>query len=106
MLRKIFCHQCGVTLRKPEKQFECQQNLAYTPSQMNQLREKGIPISNMMVSEKLYDDGDSTGSMSFDPVLARGVNEIDAWNMEMEAKKNLLRGHLNDKAMFDEPKSE
>lgn len=101
MLKKLFSRQ------KPVKLCECkfiqtQQGLSYTPSQMNALRQKGIPISNMMVNESLFCDGDLSGDLSYDPVLARGVNEIDAWNMECDAKKNLLRGHKLDKETFDD----
>ncbi|QXP45097.1 hypothetical protein [Microvirus mar53] len=101
MFSKLHSHQNPITLSEPAKHFKTQQGLAYTPSQMNELRNKGIPISNMMVSETLFVDGDLTGSMEYDPVLARGINEIDAWNMECEAKKNLLRGHKQDVESFE-----
>ncbi|UPW41716.1 hypothetical protein [Peromfec virus RodF8_10] len=101
MIKRIFSRQKSISTT-PAKQFHVDQNLAYTPAQMNALRNKGIPISNMMVSESLFDDGTLSGDMSYDPVLARGVNEIDAWNMEREAKKNLLRGHKSDVETFDD----
>ncbi|UPW41724.1 hypothetical protein [Peromfec virus RodF8_9] len=101
MFKRLFAHQKSTTV-KPCKSIRTEQGLAYTPSQMNQLRQKGIPISNMMVSESQFDDGTLSGSMDYDPLLARGVNEIDAWNMERQAKKNLMRAHKEDVATFDD----
>lgn len=100
MFSKIKSHQNPVKLAK-SNHIKVEQGLAYTPSQMNQLRQRGIPISNMMVSESQFDDGTLGGDMSYDPILARGINEINAWELEMQAKKNLLNGHKRDVETFE-----
>lgn len=101
MEKKCHSRQKSVKL-KDSAYIKTQQGLSYTPSQMNRLRQKGIPISNMMVSDNCFDDGDSSGDMSFDPVLARGVNEIDAWNMECAAKKKLMLAHVRDVELYED----
>lgn len=101
MEKKCKCRQ-GSCVCNPCSSIKTQEGLAYTPSQMNELRKKGIPISNMMVSDNCFDDGDSSGDMSYDPVLARGVNEIDAWNMECDAKKKFMSAHIRDVELYDE----
>lgn len=101
MEKKCKCRQ-GSCVCNSCSHIKTEQGLAYTPAQMNQLRQKGIPISNMMVSDNCFDDGDMSGDMSYDPVLARGVNEIDAWEMECEAKKNLMRAHKADVELYDD----
>lgn len=101
MEKKCFCRQ-GSCKCEPCECIKTDQGLAYTPAQMNELRQRGIPISSMMVSDNLFDDGDLSGNMSYDPVMHRDVNEIDAWNMEREAKKNLMRAHKTDVETFDD----
>lgn len=100
MKRHLFSHQKPCTLKEC-KHIHTEQGLSYTPSQMNQLRQKGIPISNMMVSEELFFDGTLCGDMSYDPILRRDFNEIDAWELETQSKKNLMRGHKQDVETFD-----
>lgn len=101
MERKCKCRQPSCKCN-PSSHIKTEQGLAYTPAQMNELRQRGIPISTMMVSDNLFYDGDSTGDMSYDPVLHRDVNEINAWEMERAAKKNLMRAHKQDVELYDD----
>lgn len=101
MITRLYSRQCSCTLRRC-KHIHTTQNLSYTPSQMNQLRQKGIPISNMLVNEELFFDGDNSGDMTIDPVLSRGFNEIDAWNLECDARKRLINAHKSEKSIYDD----
>lgn len=89
----------------PSDHIKVEQNLAYTPAQMNELRERGIPISSQSFSSLFY-DGDTTGDMSIDPVATRGFDAIDAWNLEKDCKTRLANAHLQDKAYFGDGSSE
>lgn len=101
MERKCKCRQPSCKCNA-SSHIKTEQGLAYTPSQMNELRQRGIPISTMMVADNLFYDGDSSGDMSYDPVLHRDVNEINAWEMERSAKKNLMRAHKQDVELYDD----
>lgn len=76
-----------------------QSHLAVTPSEMNQMRLMGVPISSQMEPNNFY-DGDSSPSVSIDPMLMRGVDIIDAWNAEQSAKNNLRNGYLKDVKVY------
>lgn len=79
--------------------FRVQENLAYTPSQMNHLREKGLPISTSMVASDFY-DGDLGSSMAIDPVLTRGFDAIDAWELQQRSRSKILSAHKRDVEMY------
>lgn len=72
-----------------------QSHLAVTPSEMNQMRERGIPISSHL-EEKMFYDGDSSPVVIIDPMLMRGVDINDAWNAEQSSKNNLAKANLKD----------
>ena len=101
MKRNVFYSRQKPVITRPCVHIKTVEGLAYTPSQMNALRNKGIPISNMMVNDNLFDDGSSSGSMEYDPSLERGFNEVDAFNLSMDARKRLLKAHVDDKATFE-----
>lgn len=72
-----------------------QSNLSVTPSQMNQMRVHGIPISSNVDPTKFY-DGDSSPVVSIDPMMLRGVDIVDAWNAEQTAKNRLNDANRKD----------
>lgn len=72
-----------------------QNNLSVTPSQMNQMRMHGIPISSNLDTSKFY-DGDSSPVVSIDPMLMRGVDILDAWNAEQSSKNRLANANTRD----------
>lgn len=72
-----------------------QSHLSVTPSEMNQMRERGIPISSHCDPSKFY-DGDTSPSVSIDPMLMRGVDILDAWNAEQTSKNRLNNANIND----------
>lgn len=76
-----------------------QSHLAVTPSEMNRMRESGIPISSQVDPTKFY-DGDSSSFVSIDPMLMRGVDILDAWNAEQNAKNRLANAHTNDVKVY------
>lgn len=98
MFKKLHSHAKSRSC-VPSDHIKVEQNLAYTPSQMNELRERGIPISAQSFTSQFY-DGDTTGDMSIDPVCTRGFEAIDAWNLEKDSKSRLAKAHLQDKAYF------
>lgn len=83
--------------RRIEGENIVQNNLAYTPSQMMELAERGIPISNQMVSPDNFFDGVSEG-LSFELPLdrRRGVDVADCWQAEQSIKKKAKKGLKND----------
>lgn len=104
MLNKLKSHAKSRPC-SPSAHIKVEQNLAYTPAQMNELRERGIPISAQSYSSLFY-DGDTTGDMSIDPVITRGFDAIDAWNLEKDCKTRLANAHLQDKAYFGDGPTE
>lgn len=67
---------------------DVQPGLALTPSQINEMTRAGIPISN--VNAMQFFDGYRT--LDFQPGLLnrRGVDMIDAWEHQMDARKKLV----------------
>ncbi|UPW41870.1 hypothetical protein [Peromfec virus RodF5_5] len=69
--------------------------LALSPAQMLDLSQSGVPIASQMSSDNFV-DGDSTNDMSLDPMLMRGVDINDAWELQMTSRKNLRNANLRD----------
>lgn len=73
----------------------CQSGLSLTPSQMLNLSEQGIPISSHLDDSNFY-DGDSSNDMNIDPLRMRGVDIVDAWNLQHKSRKNILDANIKD----------
>lgn len=73
-----------------------QRGLSLTPSEMMISAEHGVPISSNLADPSLFHDGDTTNSMHIDPLLMRGVDVVDAWNIQKRSKKNLLAAQQRD----------
>ena len=71
-----------------------QSGLAYTPSQMMQLAEKGIPVSTNNQSDQNFFDGVPVGQGSFDlPLeLQKGTDVADCWQASQSARKAAKKG--------------
>lgn len=78
-----------------ENRVYVQSHLSVTPSEMNQMRERGIPISSQCDPSQFY-DGDNSPCVSIDPMMMRGVDILDAWNAEQTAKNRLNQANKND----------
>lgn len=74
--------------------------LALTPSQMLEMSQSGIPVSSQMASDLFY-DGDTTMRVDIDPLDRRGVDVVDAWNLQKSSRKKLMEAHNRDVATYD-----
>lgn len=72
-----------------------QSGLAVTPSVMMSLAEDGIPIASSM-SDDNFIDGDHTNVVDIDPLLMRGVDVVDAWNLQRRSRNNLVAAKNKD----------
>lgn len=66
--------------------------LAMTPAQMDAMAKKGIPISTANLANQ-YFDGNPPDKCSFDIPVGdrRGVDIIDAWQAQKDARQNLSK---------------
>lgn len=71
-----------------------QNNLAYTPSQMMELAEKGIPINQGNIGADNFFDGVPIGEGTFDLPLERqkGVDVADCWQAAQSIRKKAKNG--------------
>lgn len=60
--------------------------LAYTPAQMNEMMQRGIPVTNKNLENKFF-DGDTATHFNVDLMRQRGVDIADVWQAEQEAKQ-------------------
>lgn len=78
-----------------EKVQPSQSNLSLTPSDMMRSAQDGFPIASALPSD-LFFEGDESPAVQLDPLLARGIDVVDAWNLEQNSKKNLIRAKSKD----------
>lgn len=72
-----------------------QDGLSVTPAQMHEMTQHGIPISSHM-SDSMFYDGDTKPIGQIDPLMRRGVDAVDAWNLQKQSRKNLKSSNLKD----------
>lgn len=96
-LRKKFA-----TPRRQEEESIVQDGLAYTPSQMMQLAERGIPVTTNSASDSQFFDGVPVGQGSFDLPLDRqkGVDVADMWQAQQSIKSKAKAGLKKDIQVF------
>lgn len=73
-----------------------QQGLAYTPSQMLELTNRGVPISSLNVCQGF----EGTLDASFDslpPSEVRGYDIVRAWNEQQDARDKISKAISKDK---------
>lgn len=73
--------------------------LAYTPSDMARMSERGISVSS--VNDQLFYDGSPAAKFDVPIELRRGVDVNDAWNASRTARRRILNAHYNDKKIYD-----
>lgn len=76
-----------------------EQNIAVTPSQIQQMVERGIPVSPSNASSFI----DGVPNPSFDVPIEhrRGVDVVDVWDASQDAKRSLIQAHLKDKSNYE-----
>lgn len=74
--------------------------LALTPKGMIEMSESGIPISAQTQSADNFTDGDNSPFVNLDPMQARGIDVVDVWDMQMNARKKLMNAHIKDIADY------
>lgn len=72
------------------------QGLAYTPSEMLSLAERGIPVNQANAGENNFYDGELNPSWTVPIERDRGVDIADVWQMQMESRSKLNKAHRND----------
>lgn len=64
--------------------------LAYTPAEMNEMMQKGIPVTNKNLENKFF-DGDTNPTWNVDLMRERGVDIADVWEAEQAARDQLRK---------------
>lgn len=100
MFNKLYSHAKNSQIHS-DTVIPVEEGLAYTPAQMNELRQRGLPISTAMAAENFY-DGDVSASVAVDPLETRGFEAIDAWNLEKTARSRLIGAHKKDVSIYGE----
>lgn len=88
--------------RRKEGENIVQNDLSYTPSQMMEMAERGIAVSNQSVAAENFFDGVPVGESTFELPLdqMRGVDVADCWQVEQSIKKKAKKGLKNDIRVF------
>lgn len=73
--------------------------LAYTPSDMARMSDRGISISSM--NDQNFYDGSPSAKFDVPIELRRGVDVNDAWNASRSSRRKILNAHYNDKKIYD-----
>lgn len=84
--------------RRHEGEAVVQNDLAYTPTQMMQMAEQGIAISNQSVNADMFFDGVPVNESTFNLPLERlrGVDVADCWQANESIRKKAKNGLKND----------
>lgn len=88
--------------RRQDGESVVQNDLAYTPTQMMQMAEKGIAVSNQAVSADNFFDGVPVNESTFNLPLERlrGVDVADCWQAEQSVRKKAKTGLKQDIAKY------
>lgn len=70
-----------------------QNNLAFDLKDMDELREKGIPISSSTLADSFY-DGQEGESFDIAFETTRGVDMNDVWNYSLDEHQKLTKSKL------------
>lgn len=66
-----------------------QPGLSMSPAEMLKATDEGRPIGTMILPDDQFEDGYVDATWDVDLLHRRGVDIIDAWNAEKDAKSNL-----------------
>lgn len=80
-----------VDLIAPDGYDKVQQNCVVTPAAMEDALQKGIPISQFMMPDNMFDDG--TDSPSLLMIEQRGIDINDVWNATKDIKGKIKKIH-------------
>lgn len=72
-------------------------DLAMTPQQVKSLADRGIPVSTTGM-QQIYDANDD--SWRIEPMLKRGADICQLWEMEKSAQRRVLNARRKDATMF------
>lgn len=70
------------------------QGLSYTPAQIMEYQEKGIPVS--APGSESYFDGEANPTFDMPVDMLRGVDIVDCWVAQGDSRQRLISGHLTD----------
>lgn len=70
-------------------------HLSLTPSEMLAMSERGIPIASNMNPDDFV-DGDESPFVNINPLDCRGIDIVDAWNLQKASRKKLLSARDTD----------
>ena len=73
--------------------------LAYSPSDMARMADRGISISS--INDQMFYDGSPAQKFDVPLEMRRGVDVNDAWNASRTARRRILNAHYNDKRIYD-----
>lgn len=79
-----------------DNEVRTQNNLAFDLKDMDELRERGVPISNQTLADSFY-DGDPSGNVdnfNIAPELTRGFDMNDVWNLSKESHEKITKAKL------------
>ena len=73
--------------------------LAVTPSQMARMTAQGIPISSQLAEN--FVDGTSNPSFDIPIEQRRGIDVVQVWEAQKDARLKIINAHKADKQMYD-----
>lgn len=68
--------------------------LAYSPAQMNEMMQKGIPVTTKNLENRFF-DGEENPSWNIDLMRQKGVDIADVWEAEQAARQKLRDARAN-----------
>lgn len=71
-------------------------NAAYTPSEMQKLANRGIPVSAASVPENLFFDGFERAPNVPTIDHLRGVDAVEIWEKSRDARSKIVSAHLRE----------
>lgn len=79
------CHP-AICVRK-ESEAVVLEGLAYSPSRIAELTDKGIPVNGLAAATKMFYDGDTTNSMHLGAERERFVDVNDLWEKHIQLRE-------------------
>lgn len=93
--------------RKKSCPYVVQNGLAKSPAEIYQQLTSGSGVKqDYLLSDDVFQAGESNCSFKIDPVLRKGFSHNDAWELEQQAKRKLGKLHTDVKKDYDNKKNE
>lgn len=80
-----------VYIQKEEPVLKVIGGQALTPAQMDHMRKRGQSITSFQVDETLFNDGTTNPKFEIPITDQRGVDVVDVWNAQKDAKANVKK---------------